>query len=133
MPRAKVSDTLELEYDVTGDAGAPPLLLVMGFGQQMIAWDPRFCAKIADKGFRVVRFDNRDVGLSTKLAQHGTPDFMRAMMGDASAAPYSIADMADDSRGPLDRARRARRPPRGRIDGRVHRAGSSDPPPGARA
>jgi pimeloyl-ACP methyl ester carboxylesterase len=99
MPRAKVSDTIELEYDITGDAGAPPLVLVMGFGQQMIAWDPRFCAKIADEGFRVVRFDNRDVGLSTKLAQHGTPDFMRAMMGDASAAPYAIQDMADDLAG----------------------------------
>jgi pimeloyl-ACP methyl ester carboxylesterase len=99
MPRAKVSATIELEYDVTGDAGAPPLVLVMGFGQQMIAWDPRFCAKIANRGFRVVRYDNRDVGLSTKLAQHGTPDFMRAMMGDASAAPYSITDMADDLAG----------------------------------
>ncbi len=99
MPRAKVSDTIELEYDVTGQAGAPPLVLVMGFGQQMIAWDPRFCAKIADEGFRVVRFDNRDVGLSTKLAAHGTPDFMRAMMGDASVAPYAIPDMADDLAG----------------------------------
>jgi pimeloyl-ACP methyl ester carboxylesterase len=101
MPRARLSDTLELEYDITGDAGAPPLVLVMGFAQQLIAWDPRFCALIAEKGFRVVRFDNRDVGLSTKLSRHGTPEFMRVMMGDRSAAPYAIEDMADDVAGLL--------------------------------
>jgi pimeloyl-ACP methyl ester carboxylesterase len=96
MPRARLSDTIELEYDITGDAGAPPLVLVMGFAQQMIAWDPRFCARIAGRGFRVVRFDNRDVGLSTKLSHYGTPDFMRVMMGDRAAAPYAIEEMADD-------------------------------------
>jgi pimeloyl-ACP methyl ester carboxylesterase len=101
MPRARLSDTLELEYDVTGDAGAPPLVLVMGFAQQLIAWDPSFCAKIADRGFRVVRFDNRDVGLSTKLSKLGVPEFMRVMMGDASAAPYGIEAMADDLAGLL--------------------------------
>lgn len=99
MPRAKVSDTIELEYDVTGDPAAPPLVLVMGFAQQLIAWDPRFCAKIADRGFKVVRFDNRDVGLSTHLSSLGTPDVMRVMMGDRSAAPYAIEDMADDLAG----------------------------------
>jgi pimeloyl-ACP methyl ester carboxylesterase len=101
MPRARLSDTLELEYDVTGDAGAPPLVLVMGFAQQLIAWDPTFCAKIADRGFRVVRFDNRDVGLSTKLSKLGAPEFMRVMMGDATAAPYGIEAMADDLAGLL--------------------------------
>lgn len=99
MPRAKVSDTIDLEYDVTGDPAAPPLVLVMGFAQQLIAWDPRFCAKIADRGFKVVRFDNRDVGLSTHLSSLGTPDVMRVMMGDRSAAPYAIEDMADDLAG----------------------------------
>jgi pimeloyl-ACP methyl ester carboxylesterase len=99
MPRARISDAIELEYDVTGDPGAQPLILVMGFAQQMIMWDPRFCAKLAGKGFRVVRFDNRDVGLSTHLTPLGTPDFMRAMMGDRSAAPYGIEDMADDLAG----------------------------------
>src|SRR5208283_5128518 len=96
MPRARISDAIELEYDVTGDPGAQPLILVMGFAQQMIMWDPRFCSKIADKGFEVVRFDSRDVGLSTHLSHLGTPDFMKAMMGDRSAAPYAIEDMADD-------------------------------------
>jgi pimeloyl-ACP methyl ester carboxylesterase len=99
MPRARISDAIELEYDVTGDAGSPTVILVMGFAQQMIAWDPRFCAKIADQGFRVVRFDNRDVGLSTKLSHLGTPDFMRVMGGDRTAAVYRIEDMADDLAG----------------------------------
>jgi pimeloyl-ACP methyl ester carboxylesterase len=99
MPRAKVSDTIELEYEMFGDAGAPPLVLVMGFSMQMIAWDERFCAQLAARGFRVVRFDNRDVGLSTKLSHHGLPDVMRMMMGDATVAPYAIGDMADDLAG----------------------------------
>jgi pimeloyl-ACP methyl ester carboxylesterase len=94
VPRAAVSPGIELEYEVFGDAGAPTLVLVMGFGAQMIFWDTRFCEAIAARGFRVVRFDNRDIGLSTKL--RGTPDFSRAMMGDRSAATYAIEDMADD-------------------------------------
>jgi len=102
MPRARISPSLELEYDVTGDAGAPPIVLAMGFSMQMIAWDEEFCAALAARGFRVVRFDNRDIGLSTHLAHLGMPDFMRAMMGDASAAPYTLADMADDVAGLLD-------------------------------
>lgn len=102
MPRARISPTLELEYDVTGDRGAPPIVLVMGFAMQMVAWDDDFCAALAARGFRVVRFDNRDIGLSTHLSQLGVPDFMRAMMGDASVAPYTLADMADDIPGLLD-------------------------------
>lgn len=102
MPRAKVSDAIELEYDVRGDAGAPPLVLVMGFSLQMVAWDEAFCDKLASRGFRVFRYDNRDVGLSTKLSHLGPPDFMRAMMGDTTAAPYSIEDMAGDLVGLLD-------------------------------
>lgn len=102
MPRARISPTLELEYDVTGDRGAPPLVLVMGFAMQMVAWDDEFCAALAARGFRVVRVDNRDIGLSTHLNQLGVPDFMRVMMGDASVAPYTLADMADDLTGLLD-------------------------------
>ena len=101
MPRAKVSGSVELEYEIIGEASAEPLVLVMGFSLQMIHWDDRFCALIADRGFRVVRFDNRDVGLSTKLGHLGVPDFARAMMGDRTAAPYAIEDMADDLDGLL--------------------------------
>lgn len=96
MPRAEVSTGIELEYDVFGEPEAPTVVLVMGFSMQMTAWDPLFCASLAARGFRVVRFDNRDVGKSTKLTHAGFPDFARAMMGDRSAAPYGIEDMADD-------------------------------------
>jgi pimeloyl-ACP methyl ester carboxylesterase len=102
MPRAKVSPSVELEYDTFGDAGAPPMVLVMGFAMQMIAWDEDFCTQLAGRGFRVVRFDNRDVGLSTKLSALGPPDVMRAMMGDAGGARYGVPDMADDLAGLID-------------------------------
>lgn len=96
MPRATVSTGVELEYEVFGDAHAPTIVLVMGFSMQLLGWDPRFCTRLAERGYRVVRFDNRDVGLSTKLSHAGVPDFLRAMGGDRSAAPYAIEDMADD-------------------------------------
>jgi pimeloyl-ACP methyl ester carboxylesterase len=96
MPRANASTGIELEYDVFGDPQAPTMVLVMGFSRQLIGWDPRLCEMIAKRGYRVVRFDNRDVGKSTKLAHAGFPDFMRAMKGDRTAAPYGIEDMADD-------------------------------------
>jgi pimeloyl-ACP methyl ester carboxylesterase len=96
MPRAEVSTGIELEYDVFGEAEAPTMVLVNGFSMQLVAWDPRFCESLASRGFRVVRFDNRDVGKSTKLAHAGFPDFARVRSGDRSAAPYAIEDMADD-------------------------------------
>jgi pimeloyl-ACP methyl ester carboxylesterase len=96
MPRAALSTGIEIEYDTMGDAGAPTLVLVMGFSMQLVAWDPRFCELLAGRGYRVVRFDNRDVGKSTKLARAGMPEFPRIMAGDRSAAPYGIEDMADD-------------------------------------
>jgi pimeloyl-ACP methyl ester carboxylesterase len=96
MARAKISTGMELEYEVFGEAEAPTVVLVTGLGLQMTGWDPRFCQALAARGFRVVRFDNRDVGRSTKLARAGLPDFARAMRGDRSAAPYAIEDMGDD-------------------------------------
>jgi pimeloyl-ACP methyl ester carboxylesterase len=99
MPRAKVSTGVELEYETFGADEAPTLVLVMGFSLQMLAWDPRFCDSLAARGYRVVRFDNRDVGKSTKLTHAGFPDFARAATGDRSAAPYGLEDMADDVAG----------------------------------
>jgi len=84
MPRAKANG-IELEYEVIGDAGAPPLLMIMGLGSQMIVWPDELCRLIADQGFRVIRYDNRDVGLSTKTAEL-----------------YTLDDMADDAAGLLD-------------------------------
>ncbi|MEO8897750.1 MAG: alpha/beta hydrolase [Candidatus Dormibacter sp.] len=100
MPRATVNG-LELEYDSFGDAASTPLLLVMGLTYQMIEWDDAVCQTIADRGFWVTRFDNRDVGLSSKLDHLGIPDLLGAMMGTAPP-PYTLDDMADDAVGLLD-------------------------------
>src|SRR5215211_5362471 len=105
MPRAQANG-IELEYDTTGDPGAPPLLLVMGLGAQMIAWDDEFCARLADRGFWVIRFDNRDSGLSTKVEPadgFNVPAAIgAALAGGQVDAPYLLTDMADDAFGVLD-------------------------------
>lgn len=92
---------MEIEYDTFGDPEAPALLLIMGLGAQMISWEEAFCQAIADRGFHVIRFDNRDVGLSTKLEEAGEPDVLSAFAGDPKPA-YQLDDMADDAVGVLD-------------------------------
>ncbi|MDX3098498.1 alpha/beta fold hydrolase [Streptomyces sp. ME01-24h] len=101
MPRAK-SNGIELEYDTFGAPGDPALLLIMGLGAQMTLWHPEFCAALADRGFHVVRYDNRDAGLSTGLDGHPVPDIHAVLSGDSSGVPYLLADMADDAVGLLD-------------------------------
>lgn len=97
------ANRIEIEYDVTGDENAPPLLLIMGLGAQMTMWRDAFVAKLAAAGFRVVRFDNRDVGLSTFFDEAGVPDLAAAVAkGQMPAPPYTLADMADDAAGLLD-------------------------------
>jgi pimeloyl-ACP methyl ester carboxylesterase len=100
MPRAKANG-LELEYDTFGDPADPSLVLIMGLGAQLIDWPPEFASQIAGHGFHVIRFDNRDVGLSTWQDDLGVPDMM-AMLGGEGTAPYSLADFADDTVGLLD-------------------------------
>lgn len=100
MPRLQ-SNGIELEYDSFGHAGDRPLLLVMGLGAQMTQWDEAFCAALAARGHYVVRFDNRDVGLSTRLDQLGPPSF-EALQQPGGAPPYTLDDMADDAAGVLD-------------------------------
>ena len=103
--RARV-DGIEIVYDTFGDPSAPPLLLVMGLGGQMIAWDEEFCMALAQQGYWVIRFDNRDIGLSTKMDEAGVPDilamYQAVFAGEAIQAPYLLSDMAQDAVGLLD-------------------------------
>ncbi len=98
--RVKVGE-VELVYETIGDPGNPTLLLVMGLGMQLIHWDLELCEGLAERGFQVIRFDNRDAGLSTKI-DAPVPNVMRAMAGLRIEAPYLLSDMADDSFGLLD-------------------------------
>jgi pimeloyl-ACP methyl ester carboxylesterase len=97
---------IRIEYDTFGDDSSPPLLLIMGFGGQMILWDREFCGQLAEAGFHVIRFDNRDVGLSSKLDRLGVPDlgeiFTAARRVDEVEVPYTLEDMGDDAIGLLD-------------------------------
>ncbi len=103
MPRARANG-LELEYDSFGEGA--PIVLVMGIASQMIFWDVAFCELLAARGFRVIRFDNRDIGLSSKLGDVGIPDIprliARAAVGLPVQAPYTLSDMAGDIVGLLD-------------------------------
>lgn len=101
MPRLR-SNGLELEYDTFGSPSDPPLVLVMGLGAQMITWDAAFCELLAAQGFHVVRFDNRDIGLSEYLDELPTPDLGAIAAGDRTTVPYLLADMASDVVGVLD-------------------------------
>ncbi|MGY1687454.1 alpha/beta fold hydrolase [Geodermatophilus sp. SYSU D00867] len=93
---------VELAYETFGSPGDPPLLLVMGLATQMIGWPDEFCRMLAARGLYVVRFDNRDIGLSTHLDDAGAPDVLAVMGGDHSGVPYRLADMADDTAALLD-------------------------------
>jgi pimeloyl-ACP methyl ester carboxylesterase len=95
------SGEVELAYETIGDAGDPPLLLVMGLGMQLIHWDLELCELLAERGFHVIRFDNRDAGLSTKL-EAPVPNVMKLMAGLPGRVPYRLDHMADDALGLLD-------------------------------
>jgi pimeloyl-ACP methyl ester carboxylesterase len=104
MPSMAIAHTngIDLDYDTFGDPAKPPLILIMGFSVQKIAWDDDFCQALVDGGFFVVRFDNRDVGLSTKFEGGPRPDLGAAFTGDTSSASYVLDDMAADTAGLLD-------------------------------
>ena len=105
MPTAHVNG-LDIAYQTFGRQGDRPLLLIMGLGAQMILWDEELCEQLAERGHYVIRFDNRDVGLSSKCDAGGIPDVMAAvgasMAGQKIAAPYKLSDMAADAAGLLD-------------------------------
>jgi pimeloyl-ACP methyl ester carboxylesterase len=93
---------IELAYQEMGDPDGEPLLLIMGLATQMIAWDEGFCSLLVDRGFRVVRFDNRDIGRSTKFESAGLPSRVDLMTGRRASAPYLLRDMARDTVGLMD-------------------------------
>ena len=93
---------LELCYETFGDRSDPALVLIMGLATQMIAWRDEFCAGLAARGFFVVRFDNRDVGRSTRLDHLPVPTVWQLLRRDKRAASYTLEDMADDVVGLLD-------------------------------
>jgi len=93
---------VEIAYEELGRPGDPALLLIMGLGTQMLAWGEELCRMLADRGFRVVRFDNRDAGRSTRITGGPRPDVAAALAGDASSASYTLSEMAADTVGLMD-------------------------------
>ncbi|GBD46214.1 Aclacinomycin methylesterase RdmC [bacterium HR41] len=94
--------SVELCYEDLGPADGEPLLLVMGLGLQLVHWEDGFCELLRERGFRVVRFDNRDAGRSSKITGGPRPNIARALVGDRRVAAYSLSDMARDAVGLLD-------------------------------
>jgi pimeloyl-ACP methyl ester carboxylesterase len=100
MQRAQVGE-VELVYETIGDPADPSLLLIMGLGMQLIHWDLELCEQFAERGFHVIRFDNRDAGLSTKI-DASVPNVVRLMAGLPTRVPYLLKHMAEDTFGLLD-------------------------------
>ncbi|MCE7004432.1 alpha/beta fold hydrolase [Kibdelosporangium philippinense] len=101
MTTVEVGRGISLAYDQFGDEGAEPLVLVAGLGQQLHSWPTAFCSQLADRGYRVTRFDNRDVGKSTHMRfRPSTP--IATVLGRLPAQQYDLTDMATDTVGLLD-------------------------------
>ena len=105
MPKVPANG-IEIEYEASGPEGGEPLLLIMGLGQQLTRWPVSLIERLVGEGFRVIRFDNRDIGLSTGFDHAPTPDlpavFGALVEGRDPGAPYLLDDMADDAAGLLD-------------------------------
>ncbi|HEY6758194.1 MAG TPA: alpha/beta hydrolase [Baekduia sp.] len=99
---AEVGNGITLCYETFGDPAAPPVVLIMGLGTQMVAWDTRFCQQLADDGFFVVRFDNRDTGRSTHLDDRPAPKVHEIALRRIARPAYRLADMALDTVGLMD-------------------------------
>ena len=105
MARVKANG-IEIEYEAVGNKNDPALLLVMGLGAQLTIWPDLLFKGLADRGFHVIRYDNRDTGLSSDFGSWGLPNIpaavMKAMRGERPDAPYVLSDMAADAIGLLD-------------------------------
>lgn len=105
MNMLRVND-IDIAYDSYGSEKNETILLIAGLGTQMIRWTVPFCEMLAARGFRVIRFDNRDTGLSTHFSNHATLDFealaKTLMSGKLPDLPYTLDDMADDTIGLLN-------------------------------
>jgi len=105
MPNV-TANGIQIEYETFGENTSPPLLLIIGLSCQMILWEEKLCKQLAEEGLYVIRFDNRDSGLSTKFDEAGVPDIMEVftarMKGEEITAPYTLDDMADDAVGLLE-------------------------------
>ena len=105
MPRVQANG-VSIEYESFGPHGAPVILLIMGLGAQLTRWPLQFCEKLVARGYRVVRFDNRDVGLSTRFDAAPVPELGQIiaarMAGRPAEVPYTLNDMGADTVGLLD-------------------------------
>jgi pimeloyl-ACP methyl ester carboxylesterase len=105
-PQIARANGIDICYEIFGDAAAEPMLLIMGLGAQMILWDDDFCLKLAARGFRAIRFDNRDIGKSSKLTggkRLGAIELLKMrFLKIPVAAPYKLRDMAGDTIGLMD-------------------------------
>ena len=108
-PQLARTNGIELCYEIFGDAEAEPMLLIMGLGAQMIHWDDDFCRQLAARGFRVIRFDNRDIGKSSRLSGGKRLTAVELLklkfLKIPVAAPYKLSDMAQDVIGLMDTLR----------------------------
>ncbi|MFC7673160.1 alpha/beta fold hydrolase [Mycolicibacterium sp. GCM10028919] len=105
--KAQGTQGLEIHYEDMGDVDDPAVLLIMGLGAQLVFWRDEFCQMLIDQGLRVIRFDNRDVGLSGKLDGRRTKgsqigNMARSLLGVRSPSVYRLEDMADDAAALLD-------------------------------
>ena len=100
------SNGIQIEYETFGEKSSPAVLLIAGLGAQLLYWQEEFCIKLAEQGYYVIRFDNRDTGLSTKIEGLTAPEIMEKIgdfvMGNKSSVPYGLEAMADDAIGLLD-------------------------------
>ncbi|MCC6926779.1 alpha/beta fold hydrolase [Novosphingobium sp.] len=105
MPQVQANG-ISIEYEAHGDPANPPLLLIMGLGAQLTLWPIELVEALVDRGYYVIRHDNRDIGLSTKFSEHGIPNFKRValmrMLGLRARLPYRLTDMAQDAAALLD-------------------------------